>query len=509
MTESTDHPDPKEATEAKLCAYLEGELAPGDRAEIERHLTANPQHKQLLAELAKTREWVRAIPRVRAPADFAESFQSTVERQMLLDETAAARPAQRWQQWLPLAAVVLLVAGIGIVVTVMLSPSWRRSPIASRGDGFSSSTVPAEVPSTEPAAIAPPAPMPAPMPTPMPDALAKVMPADPAPAVPASRGGFAPGAAVDAAITDDGSKGKDQTAVATRRARTDAASSDLLAAAPTAWAPPVTGFAFPADDRTLYVVVRTATPAPTLSKAQAFFEHQHVAVQIPGLGNGAMLAYGDREPPRLNGAAINNAQPATALQLNRQQAINQARNLLPQNAPSQTQPATMPVDNAVPAIAGRGLKPGQIDDLAAALAEDVNAGDVRIMIPDHGRYTNALAVMPIAKGRSILVVVPELDKPGVDKANIVEVAPDGTVGLPMLDRITAAGVLPVALSEQIAVQYQQAHVFDHLAKVDVTVLPVDAPAPTTMPGMRPTSGPIGGSTDKGYTVVVVTEVPGR
>ena len=74
MSDPKDHLDPKEATEAKLCAYLEGELAPAERAEIEQHLAANPQHRQLLSDLARTREWVRSIPSENSPVDLAEMF---------------------------------------------------------------------------------------------------------------------------------------------------------------------------------------------------------------------------------------------------------------------------------------------------------------------------------------------------------------------------------------------------------------------------------------------------
>src|SRR5450432_2364325 len=88
MPQPSDHLDPKEATEAKLCAYLEGELAPQDRAEIEQHLAANPQHRQLLGDLAKTREWMRLIPRESSPVDLAEAFQGQMERSMLLDESS-------------------------------------------------------------------------------------------------------------------------------------------------------------------------------------------------------------------------------------------------------------------------------------------------------------------------------------------------------------------------------------------------------------------------------------
>jgi anti-sigma factor RsiW len=71
MTDPISNIDPKEATEAKLCAYLEGELSPSERTEIEQHLAANPQHRQLLADLAKTREWMRSIPAESAPFDLA------------------------------------------------------------------------------------------------------------------------------------------------------------------------------------------------------------------------------------------------------------------------------------------------------------------------------------------------------------------------------------------------------------------------------------------------------
>ena len=41
----------QEIIESKLCAYIDGELDPEGRAEIERHLEANPQHRRLLESL--------------------------------------------------------------------------------------------------------------------------------------------------------------------------------------------------------------------------------------------------------------------------------------------------------------------------------------------------------------------------------------------------------------------------------------------------------------------------
>src|SRR5437762_1407777 len=56
-------PQSSEQIEAKLCAYLEGELDEQGRAEIEKHLAGNPAHRKLLAEVAGTRDLLRALPR--------------------------------------------------------------------------------------------------------------------------------------------------------------------------------------------------------------------------------------------------------------------------------------------------------------------------------------------------------------------------------------------------------------------------------------------------------------
>src|SRR5258706_6199589 len=56
----------KENIEAQLCAYVEGELDDAQRAEIEQHLTANPQHKALIAELRAASGLLRDPPRVKA-----------------------------------------------------------------------------------------------------------------------------------------------------------------------------------------------------------------------------------------------------------------------------------------------------------------------------------------------------------------------------------------------------------------------------------------------------------
>src|SRR5688500_11072037 len=76
-----------ENIEAKLCAYVEGDLDEAGRIEIERHLEIHPNHRRLLGELAATRDLLRYLPREPAPAELAESFNGQLERSVLLDYT--------------------------------------------------------------------------------------------------------------------------------------------------------------------------------------------------------------------------------------------------------------------------------------------------------------------------------------------------------------------------------------------------------------------------------------
>src|SRR5947208_14074375 len=104
-----------EQIEAKLSAYLEGELDEQGRAEIEKHLQQNPAHRKLLVEVGKTRDLLRGLPRERAPADICEAFQGQLERSVLLadlDDGAggSAMRTNRWPQHLAVAAVVVLAA---------------------------------------------------------------------------------------------------------------------------------------------------------------------------------------------------------------------------------------------------------------------------------------------------------------------------------------------------------------------------------------------------------------
>src|SRR6478735_4014254 len=124
----------KEKIEAQLCAYIEGELDDADRADIERHLQTNPQHKSLIAELRRHRDLLQTLPRATIPGDLNENLTGQLERSALLsddDETAEAGVRiNRWPQLTAVAAVIILAVGLGIVVYYVLPPAGHHGNVA-------------------------------------------------------------------------------------------------------------------------------------------------------------------------------------------------------------------------------------------------------------------------------------------------------------------------------------------------------------------------------------------
>ena len=108
--------------EAKLCSYVEGDLDPAGRAEIERYLVANPQYRPILEELVRTRGELRALPRVKAPLDLQENLSGQLERSALLGDEKLLRDVGRRnfphvRAW---AAVLLLTAALAAIVYSVL-----------------------------------------------------------------------------------------------------------------------------------------------------------------------------------------------------------------------------------------------------------------------------------------------------------------------------------------------------------------------------------------------------
>lgn len=71
----------------QLTAYLDGELPPAERSEVERLIAEDASARSLLEDLKRTSEWVSALPRGRAPADLADRVTARIERQVLFGES--------------------------------------------------------------------------------------------------------------------------------------------------------------------------------------------------------------------------------------------------------------------------------------------------------------------------------------------------------------------------------------------------------------------------------------
>ncbi len=118
-------PQNQEQIEARLCAYIDGELDTTESAEIEKHLEANPQHRQLIKELMAQRDLLHSLPREKAPPEIVETIQGQLERSVLLGSPGDGGDIQsmrisRWSHRGAIAAILLLAAGLGFLVYKVL-----------------------------------------------------------------------------------------------------------------------------------------------------------------------------------------------------------------------------------------------------------------------------------------------------------------------------------------------------------------------------------------------------
>ncbi len=126
-------PEEIENIEARLCAYIDGELDETARREIERHLQSNPQHRRLMEEMARARKLLQDLPRASAPLEIEEALHSHLERSVLLDDSpAGSAPLRisRWPQIIAAAAIILLAAGLGLIVWLVIRPPAAHQPTA-------------------------------------------------------------------------------------------------------------------------------------------------------------------------------------------------------------------------------------------------------------------------------------------------------------------------------------------------------------------------------------------
>ncbi len=420
MPASPNQPDPKEAVEAQLCAYLEGELSPAERAGIDRHLSDHPQHRQLLADLGRNRQWLRDLPRERAPAEVGEAYQQQVERSLLLGEDGAATSARpgtgRWPQRVLLAALVVLTVGLGLLVTLMLAPP-RHGQVA------------VELPAPEPPRL-------------VPGPTADQHSAE-AKALPSSRNLAAADAVGGPRLP--GTASVASTAPAAEPRVADAVPNAATAAASPAVRPPVVAASVPAGGRVVRVRVLAADPA---------------AVGTYLLRSGLRLDGGPADPQTDSAAA---STPT------RSPAGNAARRGVTQDPAAVQHPAS-PGEYVVD-----GLTSAQVTQLVQDLktAGVSGRGTVEVLT----RPPSA-ADRVIAAGDQFVVTIPQLVGPGVTQANAVRVAPEGTIPLPMIAAVPVAGATPAEAARRVEARYRTANLIPNPTATLTAVVPAVVPGRT-------------------------------
>jgi hypothetical protein len=506
MTDPISNIDPKEATEAKLCAYLEGELSPSERTEIEQHLAANPQHRQLLADLAKTREWMRSIPAESAPFDLAEAFQAQTERSMLLDDSqSSSRFILHWQQYLSLAAIVALTLGLGVLVVYML-----RAPKAGDNKSFSlGPAVPLSTPATQPMAMDKTADQ-----LPIKQAAPAAPPLAVASAVDQTRRSMAKSLPVEVDVARP-------RVMAAQVNNSDSAAIDSVKAKLQ-----YAGYRLPVNQKTVCFVVSTDAPPATIDQVRGFFTRHQLAFddavtgQHESSGNGFFAVggggLGNTQPltpstqtiaqgGSANNLASNGVTPDSNSSARVQNAQNdqaQGANEKPaNNGPPPLQintiragnavitPTTAPTDRAI--YVAEGLTQLQMELLSASLeSENLNQSVRRLTLSE--AMTPPPTSQPIGAvkvGQTLTITVAELVAPGVEKTNVVKVADDGSISLPMIDPLQAAGLMPADLQRRIADKYKEANLIPH-----ATVTVAMAASPTTQATTQAATQPAMAST---------------
>ncbi|MBM4033713.1 MAG: zf-HC2 domain-containing protein [Planctomycetes bacterium] len=114
---------------AQLSAYLDGELGEAERGAVESALAADAALRAELAQLRRTAELVRSLPRASAPAGLAPRVEAAIARLR-----QPARPwLTSWRLAAAAAACLLLAAGALILVREQrLRNIARHAPAASK-----------------------------------------------------------------------------------------------------------------------------------------------------------------------------------------------------------------------------------------------------------------------------------------------------------------------------------------------------------------------------------------
>jgi hypothetical protein len=433
----------------------------------------------------------------------------------------------------------VLTLGLGAVLVAVLRTPGSSSTAVLHGkdDSATTGTGNGTGPGTGTGALAgtvPPA-------TPPADELAKARPA-PEPATP-SRGSTAVAPPALGGQTDGSAKPSNplyaaaQKSVAARSlddaaatravvADSDAMKARLLAA----------GVHVPANGKTVCFVVSADAPAAAVDQVRGFFDRHSIAFDsLPDdrlalqstrggimFGNSRRAAEGGRGMQTMDqekAASRSRSEGGGGVALNQNANQNQQQ-LVPNgneqagnnstasnsNKPgadaahlatagdkdaAQT-PASQPTSATDVYYVAHGVTPLQVELLNASLqSTDLKQSVQRLTLLESpldelSKQQNAI----IVKGQTLAITIPQLMRPeaGIDKTNLVKVADDGTISLPMVEGLPAAGLTLEQLEKRIADKYRER---DLIPNATVTVRAVKStstqpPAAEAAPATQPT-----------------------
>jgi len=111
-----------------LSSFMDGELSPRQRTEVQRLAAHDPQVARRLQQLQNCRSLFCALPAAKAPGDLLDQIKSSLERQSLLQETPliGRRSLGAWQlafrRFVSAAAALVLMGVLGAVIYQIVSP---------------------------------------------------------------------------------------------------------------------------------------------------------------------------------------------------------------------------------------------------------------------------------------------------------------------------------------------------------------------------------------------------
>jgi hypothetical protein len=111
-----------------LCSFIDGELPPRQKTEVQRLAARDPKVGQRLRQLQSCRDLISVLPKAEAPDGMLEQIRQSLERRTLLGDRPVSSPGRagawhlRIRHLTAAAAMIALVGVLGVVVYQIVAP---------------------------------------------------------------------------------------------------------------------------------------------------------------------------------------------------------------------------------------------------------------------------------------------------------------------------------------------------------------------------------------------------